>query len=205
KKGLIWAGTNDGLVWNTTDGGGHWTNLTKNIPDLPKWGTITSIEASHFDPGTAYLSVDLHLVDNREPYIYKTTDFGRTWKRIDSDLPRHQLSYVRRIAEDPNCRGLLFAGTGNGFFYSLDDGGHWTGLDAGLPHAVVSWIVIQKEFHDLVISTYGRGIYILDDITPLEQMAKKESDAPARLFEPRATYRFTRGGHSFLNYSLKAA
>ena len=205
KKGLIWAGTNDGLVWNTTDGGGHWTNLTKNIPDLPKWGTITSIEASHFDPGTAYVSVDLHLVDNRDPYIYKTTDFGRTWKRIDSDLPRHQLSYVRRIAEDPNCKGLLFAGTGNGFFYSLDDGGHWTGLDAGLPHAVVSWIVIQKEFHDLVLSTYGRGIYILDDITPLEQMAKKESDAPVRLFDSRATYRFTRDGHAFLTYSLKAA
>lgn len=203
RKGLIWAGTNDGLVWNTTDGGGHWTNLTKNIPDLPKWGTITSIEPSHFDPGTAYVSVDLHLVDNRDPYIYKTGDFGRTWKRIDSDLPKHELSYVRRIAEDPNCKGLLFAGTGNGFFYSLDDGGHWTGLDAGLPHAVVSWIVIQEEFHDLVLSTYGRGIYILDDITPLEQMAKKSSDALVKLFEPRATYRFTHGGHAFLTYSLK--
>jgi hypothetical protein len=99
----------------------------------------------------------------------------------------------------------LFAGTGNGFFYSLDDGGHWIGLDAGLPHAVVSWIVIQKEFHDLVLSTYGRGIYILDDITPLEEMAKEASDATVRLFEPRATYRFTRGGHAFLTYSLKAA
>ena len=205
QKGLIWAGTNDGLVWNTTDGGGHWTNLTKNIPELPALGTITSIEPSHFDAGTAYVSVDFHLVDNRDPYIYKTTDFGRTWKRINGDLPKHELSYVRRIAEDPNCKGLLFAGTGNGFYYSLDDGGHWKGLDAGLPHAVVSWIVVQKEFHDVVISTYGRGIYILDDVTPLEQMATKQAEEPARLFEPRPSYRFNRGGHAFLNYSLKAA
>ena len=205
QKGLIWAGTNDGQVWYTKNGGGDWTNVAKNIAGLPAWGTITSIEPSQFDAGTAYISVDFHLVDNRDPYIFKTTDFGKTWKRINSDLPKHQLAYVRRIAEDPNCKGLLFAGTGNGLYYSLNDGGHWTALDAGLPHAVVSWMVLQKEFHDLVVSTYGRGIYILDDITPLEQMAKAESAAPVRLFDPRSTYRFTRGGHAFLNYSLKAA
>ena len=203
QKGLIWAGTNDGLVWNTTDGGAHWTNLTRNIAGLPQWGTVTSIEPSHFEAGTAYVSVDFHLVDNRDPFIFKTTDFGRSWKRIDGDLPRNELSYVRRVAEDPSGKGLLFAGTGNNLYYSLNDGGHWTALDAGLPHAVVSWIVLQKEFHDLVISTYGRGLYILDDITPLEQMAKTGLDAPVRLFAPRATYRFTRGGHAFLNYSLK--
>ena len=205
QKGLIWAGTNDGLVWNTTDGGAHWTNVTKDIPGLPVWGTITSIEPSHFDAGTAYVSADFHLVDNRDPYIYKTTDFGRTWKRINSDLPKHELAYVRRVAEDPNCKGLLFAGTGNEFYYSLDDGGHWTAFDAGLPHTVVSWIEVQKEFHDLVVSTYGRGIYILDDITPLEQMAQSRTDAPARLFEPRTTYRFSRGGHALVTYSLKTA
>ena len=205
EKGLIWAGTNDGLVWNTRDGGAHWTNLTKNIPGLPAWGTVTSIEPSHSEPGTAYLSVDCHLVDNRDPFLFKTTDYGHSWKRIDSDLPKHELGYVRRIAEDPNQKGLLFAGTGNGLYYSPDDGGHWTALAAGLPHTVVSWIVIQKEFHDLVVSTYGRGIYILDDITPLEQMAKAASDGRVRLFEPRATYRFTRGGRAFLSYSLPAA
>jgi photosystem II stability/assembly factor-like uncharacterized protein len=202
KKGLIWAGTNDGQVWYSSDAA-NWTNVTKNISGMPAWGTITSIAPSAFDPGTAYISVDLHLVDNRDPFIYKTTDMGKTWKLITGNLPKHALSYVRAIAEDPNCAGLLFAGTGNGLFYSLDDGGHWTALDAGLPHAPVSWAVVQKQFHDLVISTYGRGLYILDDITPLEQMAKNHSDAPVTLFEPRQTYRFTRGGQAMLNFSLK--
>ncbi len=143
-------------------------------------------------------------MDNRDPFIYKTTDFGKTWKQISGNLPKDELSYVRTIAEDPNCEGLLFAGTGNGFYYSLDDGGHWTALETGLPHAPVTWAVVQKEFHDLVISTYGRGLYILDDITPLEQMAKNHSDAAVVLFEPRDTYRFTRGGQAMLNFSLKA-
>lgn len=205
QKGLIWAGTNDGQVWYTKDGGGHWNNVTKNISGMPAWGTVTSIEPSHFDPGTAYVSVDFHLMDNRDPYIYKTTDFGQTWSRIDSDLPHGELSYVRVVAEDPNCKGLLFAGTGNDLHYSLDDGGHWTALDAGLPHATVSWAVVQKQFHDLVVSTYGRGLYILDDITPFEQMAKEHSDAAVRFFAPRDTYRFVRDGHAFIDFSLKAA
>ena len=204
QKGLIWAGTNDGQVWYTKDGA-NWVNVTKNISGMPAWGTITSIAPSSFNPAAAYISVDFHLMDNRDPFIYKTTDFGKTWKRISGDLPKHSLSYVRTIAEDPNCEGLLFAGTGNDLFYSLDDGGHWTALDAGLPHTTVSWAVVQKDFHDLVISTYGRGLYILDDITPLEHMAKNHSDAGIVLFEPRQTYRFTRGGHAMLNFSLKTA
>jgi photosystem II stability/assembly factor-like uncharacterized protein len=204
QKGLIWAGTNDGQIWHT-DGGGQWVNVTNNVSGLPPWGTITSIAPSSFDAGTAYVSVDFHLMDNRDPFIYKTTDMGKTWKKITSDLPKHELSYVRTIAEDPNCAGLLFVGTGNGLFYSLDDGGHWTSLDTGLPHAPVTWAVVQKGFHDLVVSTYGRGLYILDDITPLEQIAKNHSDAAVVLFEPRNTYRFTRGGDATLNFSLKTA
>jgi photosystem II stability/assembly factor-like uncharacterized protein len=205
QKGLVWAGTNDGQVWYTKDGGGHWTNVSKNISGMPSWGTITSIEPSHFDAGTAYISVDFHLMDNRDPYIYRTTDFGQTWTQISGGLPKGELSYVRIIAEDPNCKGLLFAGTGNALYYSLDDGGHWTPLQNGLPHSTVSWAVVQRNFHDLVVSTYGRGLYILDDITPLEQMAQKPSDAPIRLFEPRATYRFVHNGRAFINYSLKEA
>ena len=130
---------------------------------------------------------------------------GKTWKLITGNLPKHSLSYVRTIAEDPNCEGLLFAGTGNGLFYSLDDGAHWTALEKGLPHAPVTWAVVQKDFHDLVISTYGRGLYILDDISPLEQMAKNHSDAAVVLFEPRHTYRFTRGGKAMLTFALKTA
>jgi len=204
QKGLIWAGTNDGQVWHT-DEGGHWINVTKNMPGLPPWGTISSIAPSSFNAATAYISVDLHLMDNRDPFVYKTTDLGKTWKQNSGNLPKHSLSYVRTIAEDPNCEGLLFAGTGNGLFYSLDDGGHWTAMETGLPHAPVTWAVVQKDFHDLVISTYGRGLYILDDITPLEQLAKNHSDAAVNLFEPRPTYRFTRGGEAMLNFWLKAA
>jgi photosystem II stability/assembly factor-like uncharacterized protein len=208
QKGLIWAGTNDGQVWHTKDGGVNWINVTKNIAGVPPWGAITSIAPSTFNAATAYITVDLHLMDNRDPFIYKTTDFGKTWKQISGNFPKHALSYVRTIAEDPNCEGLLFAGTGNDLYYSLDDGGHWTALDKGLPHAPVTWAVVQKDFHDLVISTYGRGLYILDDISPLEQMAqmeKKHSDAAITLFEPRQTYRFTKGGQAMLTFSLKSA
>jgi photosystem II stability/assembly factor-like uncharacterized protein len=203
QKGLIWAGTNDGQIWYTKDGGGKWNNVTKNVAGMPAWGTVTSIEPSHFDAGTAYVSVDYHLMDNRDPFIYKTTGFGASWKLISGGLPKGPLGYVRIIAEDPNCKGLLFAGTGNDLHYSLDDGENWTGLDTGLPHTVVSWAVVQKQFHDLVVSTYGRGIYILDDISPLEQMATQKSDAAVRLFEPRSSYRLPRGG-AFVTYSLKS-
>jgi photosystem II stability/assembly factor-like uncharacterized protein len=205
QRGLIWAGTNDGQLWYTTDGAANWTNVTKNISGLPLWGTISSIAPSNFDPGTAYIAVDFHLMDNRDPFLYKTTDFGKTWKPISSNLPKHPLGYVRAIAEDPNCRGVLFAGTGNGLYYSLDDGGHWTALETGLPHAPVTWAVVQKDFHDLVISTYGRGVYIFDDITPLEQLAKGHLDAPTVLFEPRPSHRFVHGGQAMINFSLKSA
>jgi len=205
QKGLIWAGTNDGQVWYTTDGAANWINVTKGLAGLPPWGTVASIAPSAFDAGTAYVSIDFHLMDNRDPYIYKTTDFGKTWKVITGNLPKHSLSYVRTIAEDPNCQGLLFAGTGNGLYYSLDDGGHWTALDTGLPHAPVTWAVVQKEFHDLVISTYGRGLYILDDISPLEQSAKNHSEAATVLFGPRPAYRFTRGGQMLFTFSLKSS
>jgi hypothetical protein len=173
---------------------------------MPSWGLVSKIEPSHFDAAAAYVAVDAHLMDSREPYIFKTTDFGATWKRVNGDLPDgHPLSYVKAVAEDPNRKGLLFAGTGHGFFYSTDDGGHWTELAAGLPHAPVSWITVQRQFHDVVVSTYGRGVYVLDDITPLEQTRPETTAAAAHLFTPRPAYRWTRSGHALVNYSLKAA
>jgi photosystem II stability/assembly factor-like uncharacterized protein len=202
QKGLIWAGTNDGQVWYTQDAGGSWMNVTSHLAGLPPNGTITSIAPSSFDATTAYVAIDLHLADNRDPFIYKTTDLGKTWKRINSDLPKHELSYVRTITDDPNSPGLLFAGTGNGLFYSLDEGAHWSALKSGLPPAPVTWAVVQKRFHDLVVSTYGRGVYILDDITLLEQMAKQRTEAPVVLFEPRSAYRFVHGGQALLNFAL---
>ena len=169
QRGLIWAGTNDGQIWNTRDGGNTWTNVTKNITGLPVWGTVRKIEPSHFDPGTAYAAIDFHMMDNRKPFIYKTTDFGQTWKNITGDLPAtHPLDYVMAVAENPNRKGMLFAGTGHGFYYSRDDGAHWTQFKEGLPQTAVSWIVVPKLWHDVVVSTYGRGIYILKDIAPLE-------------------------------------
>jgi len=202
QKGLLWAGTNDGQIWYTKDAGANWANVSGHLPGLPPGGIITSIAPSALDAGTAYVSVDLHLENNRDPFIFKTNDFGKSWKRITGNLPKDELSYVRTVAEDPNCQGLLFAGTGNSLFYSLDDGAHWTALKTGLPPAPVTWAVVQKRFHDLVISTYGRGLYILDDITPLENMARHHSEAPVVLFEPRQTYRFVHGGEAMLNFSL---
>src|SRR5579863_4693897 len=204
QKGLIWAGTNDGQIWYTKDAAANWVNVTSQLKGLPPGGTIARIAPSSFDAATAYVAVDRHLVDDRDPYIYKTTDFGKSWKRISSDLPKGELSYVRTVTDDPNCQGLLFAGTGNALHYSLDDGGHWSALKTGLPPAPVTWAVVQKEFHDLVISTYGRGLYILDDITPLEQMARQRSEAPVVLFAPRKTYRFVEGGEALVNFHLTA-
>jgi photosystem II stability/assembly factor-like uncharacterized protein len=117
-------------------------------------GVVSRIEPSHFSGGTAYAAVDHHLMDSREPYIFKTTDYGATWTRVSGDLPtRHPLSYVKAVAENPNKRGMLFAGTGHGFYYSIDDGAHWTEVSAGLPRAPVTWVVVQTQFHDVVVST----------------------------------------------------
>ena len=207
QKGLLWAGTNDGKVWYTKDANAAkpaWVDVTKNIAGMPAWGMVTSIDPSNFDAGTAYVSVDYHLMDNRDPFIYKTTDYGQTWTKISDGLPKGDLAYVRRIVEDPNQKGLLFAGTGNAFYYSLDDGGHWVNFQVGLPHAPVSWIVVQKNFHDVVISTYGRGFYILDDVTAFEQMAKAASESAVTLYTPRTTYRWAHGNTAFINYSLKS-
>jgi len=206
QKGLIWAGTNDGKLWYTRDGGGQWNDVTKNITGMPQWGTISKIQPSAFDPGTAYVAVDVHLMDNRDPFIFKTTDFGKTWKSVTGNLPKGPLAYVKSVTEDPNQKGLLFAGTGNAFYYSLNDGASWTPLGAGLPHAPVTWIEVQKDFHDIVVSTYGRGIYVLDDITPLEQMATSSgSEGAVKVYAPRPTYRVTSGGRAFINFRLDSA
>ncbi len=203
QQGLVWAGTNDGQIWVTQDGTKTWTRVTPALKDLPPEGTVSAIAPSSFEPGTATVAMDLHLVDNRDPFILRTTDYGRTWKRIDATLPRHPLSYVRTVTDDPNAKGLLFAGTGNGIYYSLDDGGHWLALEGGLPHAPVTWAVVQPDFHDLVISTYGRGVYVLDDIGPLEQRALAKAASP-RLYAPRPSYRWTKAPQALLSFELAA-
>ncbi len=206
KRGLIWAGTNDGQLWYTSDAGAHWNNVTANMKGLPAWGTIRKIEPSHFDPATAYVAIDFHIMDNRKPYIYKTTDYGHTWTNITSDLPAdHPLSYVMSIAENPNHKGMLFAGTGHAFYYSLNDGGHWTQFQAGLPAAPVTWIVVPKRWNDVVVSTYGRGLYILRDVTALGQGALTMPSSEPRLFTPHLAFRQSRTGHADFTFELPRA
>ena len=190
ESGLIWAGTNDGLVQITRDGGKNWTNITKNIPNLPDWGTVSNIEASRYDAGTAYLTVDFHQVDNRDPFVYKTADYGKTWTAITNGIPHTPLSYAHCIREDPVRKGLLYLGTENALYVSFDDGKNWQALQSMLPHAPVYWIAVQERFHDLVVATYGRGFWILDDLTPLEQLVPEVVASNAHLFAPRAAYRF---------------
>ena len=122
EPGLIWAGTNDGLVQLTRDGGERWTNVTENLPNLPEWGTVSNIEPSRYDAATAYLAVDLHQVNNRDPFVYKTADYGATWQAITTGIPPSMLSYAHWIEEDPVRRGLLYLGTENAIYVSFDDG-----------------------------------------------------------------------------------
>ncbi len=189
EKGLLWAGTNDGLVHVSRDGGKAWSNVTKNIPGLFEWGTISNIEPSRYDAATAYLTVDGHQMNNRDPWIYKTTDYGKSWTLIVNGIPKSPLSYAHVVREDPVKRGLLYAGTENGLYTSFDDGANWQPLQNNLPHAPVYWITVQEHFSDLVVATYGRGFWILDDITPL-RTAAEVATRDAHLFAPRAAYRF---------------
>ena len=190
EKGLIWVGTNDGLVQVTRDGGKNWTNVTKNIPNLPQWGTVSNIEPSRYEPGVAYITVDFHQVNNRDPFIYKTKDYGKSWTAITNGIPHSMLSYAHCIREDPVRRGLLYVGTENGLYVSFNDGEKWEPLQANLPRVPVYWMVVQEHFNDLVVGTYGRGFWILDDLTPIQQMKQEVRDANASLFPPRPTYRF---------------
>lgn len=190
RAGLIYAGTNDGKLHITQDGSRTWSDLTANIPNAPNWGTISNVEPSRYDDGTAYMTIDAHQANNRDPFIYKTSDFGKTWRLMVNGIPKSPLSYAHVVREDPVRRGLLYAGTENGLYVSFDDGENWQPLQNNLPHAPVYWIEIQEHFNDLVVATYGRGFWIMDDMTPLRQLAADVTGKDAHLFPPRLAYRF---------------
>lgn len=213
QRGLLWAGTNDGKLWLTKTSNlakPIWIDVTKNITGLPVWSTIAQISPSEFDAGTAYIAVNKHLMDDRKPYVFKTTDFGATWKNITGDLPSgHNLDYVLTMTENPNKKGMLFAGTGHGFFYSMNDGVNWIPFQNGLPKgASVSWITVQKQFHDVAISTYGRGLWILPNITALEQTGQTQYPTnETKLFAPAPIFRlarsvFQQAGRPHFTFSL---
>jgi photosystem II stability/assembly factor-like uncharacterized protein len=177
---VIWVGTDDGLVQVTRDGGSAWSNVTPNIPGAPEWARVYQVGVSPFDAGTAYVAFDAHMLGDRKPYVYRTSDFGKTWTSITSGLPDDSPAYV--VREDPNQRGLLVLGTDTGLFYSLDSGGHWLPLKANFPTVPVWDLKFVKNSRDLVVATHGRGIFVLDDIRPLEEMTPKVADGDFHLF-----------------------
>ena len=210
EPGVVWAGTNDGLVHVTRDGGKKWTNVTKNIPSLPEWGTISNIEPSPHNAGTAYITVDFHQMNDRNPYVYKTTNYGKRWRSISNGIPKSVFSYAHWIHEDPVRKGMLYVGTENAIYVSFDDGKNWLPLQNNLPYAPVHHMVTQEHFNDLVVATYGRGFWILDDVTPLRQLNEKVLARNVHLFDLRQAYRMhpLRNGprpnaRALINYYLK--
>ena len=218
ERGVVWVGTNDGKVHITRDGTKTWTDVTANAKMRP-WGIIRRIDSSHHDPGTAYMAVDYHLVDHRDPYFYKTSDYGKTWTRIDEGLPKgHPLDYALSIAENPRRRGMIFAGTGHAFFYSLDDGKTWTRFKDKLPAAPVTWIEVPKNAAEVAVATYGRGLWILRDTWQLEQPETGGSAGQApgpstssgqggelTILKPLPGIRSASGGNASFVFSLRNA
>jgi photosystem II stability/assembly factor-like uncharacterized protein len=184
--GLIWVGTDDGNVQLTTDDGATWTNVRPNIPDVPEAIWVSRVEASHFDKGVCYVTFDGHRSDDFRPYIFKTKDFGQTWENIASNMPNGHSVYV--IREDAKNKDLLFVGTEFGAFVSVNGGKSWNELMNGMPTVAVHDLLIHPRAADLIAGTHGRGVYILDDITPLQQFTEGIAGNKAHLFEnPVAT------------------
>jgi photosystem II stability/assembly factor-like uncharacterized protein len=186
-KGLIWAGSDDGLVHLTRDGGATWQNVTP--AGLPEFTKMSIVEPSHFDSGTAYIAANRYQQDDFKPYLLKTTDFGRSWTRIDAGIPTG--AYTRTIREDPVRRGLLFTGTERGVYVSFDDGARWQPLQLNLPRTSVRDLVVKDR--DIVAATHGRAFWILDDITPLRQISDSVRASAVHLFAPAPAVRFLAG------------
>lgn len=183
---VIWAGSSDGLVHITVDGGQQWHLVTP--PDLPKWTRISSIQPSHFSPGTAYLAARRYMWDDFRPYVFKTTDYGRHWTRITNGLPNNE--YVFAICQDPTVPGLLFLGTKNTVYVSFDGGRYWQSLALNLPHVQVRSLAINRREGELVAATHGRAFWVLDNLKYLEELAK-ENRLPANhaaLFAPQTAW-----------------
>ena len=182
----LWAGTDDGAVWITRDGGKTWTNITPQ--QVGGWNKVTQIQASHFDDNTAYLSVSRFRIDDLTPLIFRTHDGGKTWQQITTGIaPNEPVDTVR---EDPTRQGLLYAGTEKSVWVSFDDGGHWQSLQQNLPHTSMRDLWIKDS--DLIVATHGRGFWILDDITPLRQITAETAQAQVHLFTPAPAWRVMR-------------
>ena len=183
RRGTLWVGTDDGLIQLTSNDGGSWTNVTPH--DMPPWSTISMIEPSRHDVNTAYVAVDRHKLDDLGAYVFRTSDGGRSWMRIDAGLPEG--SFVHAVREDSVRPELLYAATETGVFVSFDGGRHWQSLQLNLPRSPVHDLVVKED--DLVVATHGRSFWILDDVTPLRQIAAASAAATPYLYTPRAGYR----------------
>ncbi|MCY3707607.1 MAG: glycosyl hydrolase [Caldilineaceae bacterium] len=185
QKGLFWAGSDDGLIHISEDGGGSWRDVTP--PDLPEWSFVTVIEPSAHDPSTVYVAATRYKLDDYSPYLFKTTDLGQSWQRLDAGFPQKEIT--RMLRADPEREGLLYVGTESGIFVSFDDGGSWQRMPGNLPVAPVYDMIVKEG--DLVVATHGRSFWVLDDLTPLRQVGslKDADEGEARLFPPRETLR----------------
>jgi photosystem II stability/assembly factor-like uncharacterized protein len=187
-KGLVWAGTDDGLVQITRDAGKTWANVTPK--DLPEWSRISQIDPSPHDAGTAYVSVDRHQNDDIRPYVYTTSDYGKTWTKITNGIP--ETTFVRAVREDPKKRGLLYAGTEEGVYVSFNNGAKWQSLQLSLPVTPVHDLVVKDN--DLVLATHGRSFWVLDDVTPLRQYSDDVAQKDIFLYTPAPGFRIQAGG-----------
>jgi len=183
RTGELWAGTDDGLIQLTQDEGKTWENVTP--PELTPWSKVTHIEASHSDAGTAYAAVDRHRLDDYQAYLYRTRDFGKSWQRVSQAIPEG--SFLNCVREDPARKGLLYACTEKGVYVSFNDGDEWQSLQLNLPVTSVRDLVVHEN--DLVVATFGRSFWILDDATPLRQMDAHVASADAWLFRPQTAIR----------------
>ena len=187
---MLWAGTNDGLVQVSRDDGASWVNVTENIPDLPPDGVVRSIDASRWDAGRAYITIEHHQVGDFEARAYRTDDFGGNWTRITDGVDNYPVDYTRYLLEDAVRPGLLYLGTESSLYVSYDDGDNWQRFMPNLPPTPYYGLFQQEHFNDLVIGTYGRGYWILDDLGPVQQLTDDMVASAAHLFEPRDAYRF---------------
>ena len=186
---VIWVGTDDGCVQVTRDGGKNWTNVTAHIPGAPEWARVYQIGVSPFDAGTAYAVFDAHMLGDRHAYAYRTADYGGSWRKITDGLPDAPVYVVR---EDPNQRGFLVAGTDVGLYDSADQGGHWNPIKANFPTVPVWDLTFVKPDHDLVVGTHGRGVFVFDDIRPMEELTPETNSGTFHLFTPSGGIMFHR-------------
>lgn len=195
QAGVIWVGADDGVVSITRDGGKNWSTITPPASMMPEWIQINSIDASSHDAGTSYIAASMYKWDDNRPYLYRTTDYGRTWKKITTGIPDN--AFTRVIREDPNKRGLLYAGTETGMYVSFDNGEHWQTFQFNLPTVPITDLAVHKRDRELVAATQGRSFWIFDELPLLHQIMDAggfKAAANTNLFKPKEAYRMPGGG-----------